>query len=281
MIKGFGTSSLLIPLLVGVMAAVSAGQRSRQPLRDGLTIAGVDGQLNAADSNAAERWFFELDSDLSDDKAVIKAGETVELLPSATLEKMTADVKGRRSRGYRIWGRVTEYRGKNFIFPVYFLPLSKAEAADAEGPQDSNLPERSQKQASEQAASVINEANDSLEIPEEILSRLSPKRIVSTEQLKKGLQLKADSILAGRTGLIVEQSDGKVAFVLDALGRNLPKISLPLLACKALEHAQRKQSAEPEPLRFKVSGIVTRYKEQSYLLLQQATRVHSHQNFPR
>jgi hypothetical protein len=80
---------------------------------------------------------------------------------------------------------------------------------------------------------------------------------------------------------LVEQDDGRLAFVLDALGRNVQHVSLRLLPCEALELTERKQAAVPEPVRFKIAGIKTAYKGQHYLLLQKATRVYSHQNFGR
>jgi hypothetical protein len=48
-----------------------------------------------------------------------------------------------------------------------------------------------------------------------------------------------------------------------------------------LELAEQRQSAVPEPVRFKIAGIVTKYKGKNYLLLQKVTRVYSHQNFDR
>lgn len=270
------TILILVLISAGVFAQKAFGYKL--PLRDGFTVAGVDGRLTAADCNTAgEKWFFEPDSEIKDDRAVIEAGEKIELLPSATLEKMTADINDRTGRGCRIWGSVTEYNGKNFIFPVYFLSLGKIEeTATAEKPRPEAEEEKQQEDSS-----TINEEDDAFAMPDEVLSRLSPKRIVSTPELKKGLELKADSILAGRTGRITVQTDGRAVFVLDSLGRNLPRVSLPLLPCQTLQYAERKQAAEPEPLRFKVSGIVTRYKGKNYLLLQQATRVYSHQNFSR
>jgi len=55
-------------------------------------------------------------------------------------------------------------------------------------------------------------------------------------------------------------------------------VSIPL---EALELTERKQATVPEPLRFKIAGIMTEYKGSSYLLLQKATRVYSHENFDR
>ncbi|MBA7626561.1 hypothetical protein ES703_34013 [subsurface metagenome] len=91
--------------------------------------------------------------------------------------------------------------------------------------------------------------------------------------------MKQDSILADRTGFVVRQGDSRLVFVFDALGRNVQQISLRLLPCQALESAEHRQSAEVDPLRFKIAGILTKYKGNHYLLLERTIRVYSHGNF--
>ncbi|UCC22972.1 MAG: hypothetical protein JSW23_02575, partial [Planctomycetota bacterium] len=108
----------------------SAEQKSQMLLRDGFVLTGVDGKLVPPESNevspelAQERWFFEVDSDFSNGKGLVKAGTRLELLPSSVLESLTADANKNPDVSYRLAGRVTRYRGKNFIFPTYFLPLA-------------------------------------------------------------------------------------------------------------------------------------------------------------
>jgi hypothetical protein len=46
-----------------------------------------------------------------------------------------------------------------------------------------------------------------------------------------------------------------------------------------LELTERLQSADLEPLRFKIAGVLTTYKDEKYLLLQKAIRTYSHGNF--
>ena len=242
----------------------SAGMAPKSLLRDNFVLTGVDGKLTIANSN--EGWFFEFDSDVSDDRGRTYAGASLELLPSTALEKMTDDANNRSDAGYRLWARVTKYKGRNFIFPIYFLPLGKTKELSTSQQQETEL--------------TINEPNDALAIPKEIIEKLKPRKIVRTVQLRKGLELKTDSILANRTGFI-RNSGHEVSFVLDALGRNVRQISFPLLPCEMLERAQRTQSAEAEPARFKVAGILTQYKGKHYLLLERATQVYSHQNFGR
>lgn len=299
--------------------AIASEFRSSKPrqilLRDGFVLTGVDGRLVIHDSNEItqestfDKWFFEFDSNVSDGRGLIKAGASLELLPSSVLERMIADanngsnaspVRSKTSEktsmpsmqisdgaSYRLWGRVTRYRGKNFIFPVHFLPLAKTK----EQPSST-----SQKSPQQEIRPRINEPNDVLTIPKELIEKLPDrkKRIDHRTREKNGTESadkrkpgqKQDSILADRCGFIRESGRRaqdtwrKVSFVPDAIGRTEAKTSLRLLPCQALEQAQRKQSAAPDTLRFKIAGIVTKFKGKDYLLLQRATRVYSHGNFP-
>ena len=93
--------------------------------------------------------------------------------------------------------------------------------------------------------------------------------------------LEPDYILADRSAFLVKEEDGWLVFVLDALGRNTHPVSLRLLPCEALEMAELIQSSIPQPVRFKIAGLVTKYKGEKYLLLHRATRVYNHGNFAR
>ncbi|MHC4084754.1 MAG: hypothetical protein ACYSU3_08270 [Planctomycetota bacterium] len=289
-----------IVLFINVVAIASGfppAKPSQMLLRDGSVLTGVDGRLVTHDSNEAkrnsapERWFFEFESDFSDGKGLIKAGTRLELLPSLVLERMIADANNAPDASYRLGGSLTQYRGKNFIFPTYFLPLAKT--------KKSKLP-ASQKSPQQENRPKINEPNDVVKIPKELLDKLPDRRktIEHTTRPEKSEEIKSepgrktksgkkqDSILADRSGFIrgsgrqAQNSWRKVSFVLDALGRKEGKTSLHLLPCQALEQAQHTQTAAPEMLRFKIAGIVTNFKGKKYLLLQRTTRLYSHGNFP-
>jgi hypothetical protein len=286
-----------VPIVLGLRAV----KPHQMPLRDGFALRrGVDGKLALHDGNdansqlSADRWFFELDSDLSDGRGLVKAGTRLELLPSSILERIIADANNRAVTSYRLRGRVTRYRGKNFIFPTYFLPLTKTKKAPPPTPH---------KTPPQETRPTINEPNDVLTIPKELIDKL-PDRTKGidhrerqerskaiTTQLTEGSHagktgLKQNFTLVDRTAIFGDTSRGaertwrNTSFVLDALGRKEAKISLRLLPCQVLERAQREQSTDPEVVRFKIAGIVTKYKGKNYLLLQRATRVYSHGNFP-
>ncbi len=267
--------TILVLALFIITAVIGAGSAGKNLLRDGFVLAGVDGKLAPASNEQrltggdSNKWLFEFDSEVSDGTGRIRAGEKIELLPSSTLEKIIADAGKRPASGYRLWGKVTKYRDKNFIFPIYFLAVGETTQARSEQPQKRQQPE---------TQLTINEPNDVLALPEEIIAKLQTRKIIQPQRLQKSLELKTDCILADRTGFIRETGD-ETEFVFDGLGRNVPGVFVKLSACEVLERTERQQLAEPEPVRFKVAGIVTRYEGENYLLLQRAIRVYSHGNF--
>jgi len=253
--------------IVFAFGTISGAQAvGRDLLPDGFVLSGVDGRLSGESDG---RWLFAADSDLKYSAGLVKAGTKLEFLPSVAIEKLVADAKERSTLDYRIWGRVTKYGGRNFVFLIYFLPLTKIE--------------RSQR-GSEYTESrlVINEPNDAFAVPEEIVAKLEDRKVVRFEQLGKGMELKEDSILADRTGLIVNR-DGRFVFVFDGIGRNVQpaESAIWLLPCESLERANRRQASGLEPVRFRAAGILTKYKDHYYLLLQRATPAYNHENFGR
>ena len=304
---------ILVFLMSVVPAALGFGaQTARQTLlRDGFVLRGIDGELTRQDGPAPIKreskpggcgsgWFFEFNTDVSDYRGRASAGTRLELLPSSELEKMIADVNERSAASYRLWGWVTKYKGSNFIFPNYFFPLGKISRPQSQTPpkprQKEQKPTESTSTKEFKQQPVISEPNDILAIPQEIIEKLKAGRIVRpgkldrTPEAEEGVgdsvsakkaKLEQDSILADRTAFLSRQEDGSLVFVLDAFGRNVRPVSLRLLPCEVLELAERRQSAVPEQVRFKIAGIMTKYKGENYLLLQKATRVYSHQNFDR
>ncbi len=288
---------LLLINVVAIASGLNPSKSQKTLLRDGSVLTGADGRLVTGDSNEAqpnsaiERWFFEFESDFSVGKYLLKAGTRLELLPSSVLERIIADANNGSEKSYRLGGSLTQYRGKNFIFPTYFLPLAKAKTTEL-SPSEKSPPQKSRPK--------INEPNDVVTIPKELLDKMSERKKTidhtispeNKEEIKTDItrktksRLKRDSILADRCGFIRQPSYGtkdswrKVSFVLDALGRTEPKTSFHLLPCQALELAQRTQAAAPDTLRFKIAGIVTTFKGKKYLLLHRTTRLYSHGNFP-
>ncbi len=259
------------------------------PLRDGFILRDIDGRLTCPDSN--DVWFFELDSDVTDNETVIKARTKLRLLPSATLEKIITDANERSVKHYRLDVRVTQYKGGNFLFPFYFLPISTPKTSESTSP-DKTAPAKDSTDDPN-----LNDENNILTIPPDVLEKIeaarakiaqSGQRISNSDEISTDRQKSAtekqnppvyDSALIDRAAILVEQKNGGFTFVLDALGRNAPQVWFQLLPCEALELSELIQSAVPDPVRFKIAGIVTKYKGTNYLLLQKATRIYSQGNF--
>ncbi len=220
------TFAAILLATVPIVFAAGNGQSAFGGLRDGFLIDGVDGKLIAPVHKGVYK--FVADADISDDKAVIKAGTAVEVLASIGLSKMVENLKAEPDSGFRLWARVTTYGGRNYIFPVYFLPFKSASGRNK------------QKQAQTSAFGgrlTVNEPNDPLSIPPDILEKLTSGKTIEPIQLRRGLELKQDNILADRTGYIVKQDNGQYAFIFDALGRNIDKTTITLLPCQTLEKA--------------------------------------------
>ncbi|NQT02637.1 MAG: hypothetical protein HQ580_11480, partial [Planctomycetes bacterium] len=248
---------ILVFFLVTIPTASAFGaETSRENLLwDGFVLKGVDGKLTSVvlnrkgqakgDSDAPvarepkrnsgkSGWFFEFAADVNDLRVKAPAGTKLKLLPSSTLEKLIADVNERSANTYRLSGWVTKYKGRNFIFPNHFLPvgtISKQQPIAAQPRRD---------------RPAVSDPNDVLALPQEIIERLKTRRIVKPETLRrnqkaKKMELQQDTILADRSAFLVKQNDGRLIFVLDALGRNVRPVSIRLLPCEALEMAEREQ----------------------------------------
>jgi hypothetical protein len=283
---------ILLFLLLAGQAATGYGAQAGQKylLPDGLVLKALDGKLVLRDSNedpgrTVSGWSFELAADASDGVGVVRAGERLQVLPSAALEKMTADAKEDPRADYRLRARITKYKGENFIFPVEYTPIAPVTEPQPGGAADANSKERGE------AGPAINEPNDVVAIPQEVMNRLRSLKntlpAARTEASADACGLRPDYLIGERTGLFADsqekstQRGRKAGFVLDALGRNWPETRFVLLPCEALERAEAEQSATLERPRFKIAGIVTKYHGRDYLLLHKASRVYSYANFPK
>ena len=262
------TAILLFFCVSAVQTNSVSAAGNPKPINDGFFLAGVEGALITEDRN--EPFSFRLNADINEPGVFAGAGTCIELLPCSTLEKIAADANEFPDSNYRIWGTVTKYRGKNFIFAAYFLPLDRPQKTPAE---------TEQKLTDSEQAPPINDPNDTVTIPEHILSRLRTRKTIQPAPASK-TEFTRDYILADRTGFITTLAGDTAVFTFDALGRNAETQTIELLGSQALELAQNKQAHSLEALRFKVAGIITQFKNRRYMLLQRAARVYSHGNFP-
>ncbi len=283
---------IFIILFVVSFASFSYAKTIKQTLlRDGISLKAAEGKLAASDTNAG-KCFFELIVPVSDNSVVIAAGEKIELLPSSSLEMMIDNSKTFLPATYQLWNaKVTKYKGKNYIFPSVFfpvLPVSQEKKSDS----SQSAPKQDDKQNSNPA-----DSNDILSFPSDILEQFNKARNTMNEtgqripdsnfvtidefqkELERKLRLNPDTVLLDENAILVRNAKEGLTFTLETYGRNVDTTSFRLLPCETLEVTELKQSESPEILRYKISGIVTKYKGGNYLLLYKATQIYSYGNF--
>jgi hypothetical protein len=274
-----------LTIAAGICTSGAAGKTNGDKLLpDDYVFAGVDGNLV---QTGADKWAFEFESAANIGEVEIKAGQTLEMLGSSTLEKMVADTKERNEAEFRLWAKVTKFEGKNYLFPVYYLSLRKLDRPKEEAaknePNKTSL-ESSPRLSSGQAGQAINAPNDVVNIPAEIVALLKKSEVLATTEAQatraEELQLKQDTIFANRAGR-VDVKNGTYVFEADALGRGVEKFAIKLLPCQKLEDALVQVRSESNPVRFNVAGILTKYNGEQYLLLQKAARMYSYGNLGR
>jgi len=273
-------------LLILWTAALAGAAERIEPLEfkpaswpEGTMLKSVDGSLARLDSN--DLWCFEVARDVNEISPPVPKGTRLTLLPSALLEQLVVDVNDRHLPRYRLTAQVTQYRGKNFLWATYYVPLSRLKDANEPAPVE---PQAATSDANEVAADAL--AGAEMPIPEEIARRLRNRRAPRAAQRPGADDAHADQAPArARTRVLVdavgfiEWQQGRPVFVPDALGRNVARERYELLPCRALEQAERRLAGSREPMRLKVAGLVTQYRDTRYLLLQRVIRVYDYGNF--
>ncbi|MBC8481914.1 MAG: hypothetical protein H8D47_04535 [Planctomycetes bacterium] len=209
-------------------------------LREDAIIAGVPGKL-VSDANGG--WLFSFDQEVSDGIKAIEAGKPLALLECSTLEKILYIHQQDPNSQFRLWARVTTYEERNYLYSAYFLEIAGTEESDtelAEANEPNMVVEIEEANDSNQPAEsvgVIDEGEDEFKIPEKVLRKLRPQKIVRTQEIKKlrkGLKLKQDMIMANRTGFINKTSSGGYEFVIGGGGRGIGGTRFLLVRGKGL-----------------------------------------------
>ncbi len=221
------TAILVLAVLLSSSAS-RAGVKGEGLLRDGFALTGVEGKVSTHKGGDDSRyirfeqdgvWLFELGVDVNDYNSVAKGGTKLQLLPSTALEKIIADVKEHPDGAYRLWGRITKYRGVNYIFPEFFLSVVKLQPVEVERqvepneaappvsdvrekPAEPNEPNKPppQKEPNEPAKQTtpasptraeeielreaLTDPNGVLNLPQEVLEKLKGKKIVVPRKIE-------------------------------------------------------------------------------------------------
>ncbi len=264
------TSGILALTLVAATRAVEQPEQLLLP--EGTMLKSVDGIIQPTDSSGV--WRFKVTEDINDVAPKVPAGSTFPLLPSATLETLIIDANDRDLPRYRLTGQITQYQGANFLWVNYYVPLSKLKEG-IEAPPDANA-----------VTTELEATAEDLEVPEAIAERLRNQRAARaplrpaaqrapTENARKK---PVTHVLVDAVGFI-KQRPGYSVFVPNALGRNVAREEYGLLPCRALERAEQRVAAWPEPVRLQIAGVVTEYRGKKYLLLQRVIRDYNYGNF--
>ncbi len=252
-------------LLLG--SAWGAGQEARKPIADGRFLQDVDGRLVHDDVN--DIWRLDLTVEVNAPGAQIPAGTELTLLPSATLAGMIEDANDRILPLYRLGVIVTQYRGRNYLLPTHYLALSRLKESGAapQGPGG-------------QMPATRVEPNTAFPLPGAIAEELKKRQPLRAQQrpTSSPAPTAPAKMLVDVVGFI-EERQGRIVFVPDALGLNVSKTEYVLLPNAILEQAQRLQAASPDRLRFSIAGQVSEFKGKQYLLLQRAIRMYSFGDF--
>jgi hypothetical protein len=193
------------------------------------------------------------------------------------LEGLVADAGQRPEGRYRLSGQVATYHSHSYLFATSFVPLA-AETPDANSPLLLLNPGQDPNRA---PGPVVPGKGDRLAIPEQIQKRLTDyqahrqRAIVETTRAPSRLQVLLDQV-----GVVVRDQQ-RTFFVTDRLGQNAMAKALEILPCGTLESMERLQSQLPEPVRFRIAGLVTEYQGGTYLLLHRAVREYDYGNLGR
>jgi len=250
-------------LWVVLLSLIPVSAQEKTPLlSDGLVLAGLDGTL-ARDVNDGT-WYFTLHADRLIGKTTIPEGTSYALLPGYALTALTADMTRRSSSTYRLWARVTNYRGRNYLYltPSYFLPLLDKQVTPVPVPAGSGR-DPNQGQA--------------VGIPAEILALMEEQQTIATGPEVSRIVIPEDELLLGRRAYLQREGDRSL-LVLDGLGRNVSQERYVLLPSAVRESLENQQAHHADRLYFRVGGVCSRYQEQDCLLLHQAVRLYGYGN---
>jgi hypothetical protein len=283
------TSHSLLLLLLTATTGFCAQPAAPKLLPETAVLDRVDGKLSHVDAN--DTWLFELTAEVKTPDYQLPATARFVLLPSATLGQLVADVNERVAPRYRLSARITLYRGKNYLFPIRYLPLSKFKDDTSPEDGDANQKPKIENQKLEEPE---------LAIPPEVLEQLKkqpPLRGPRRRIEKPAAPGVPDRVLVDCVGRIgsrrpnggtdftvpsrLATAANSWIFVPYALGWNLSDVRYKLLPCSALEEALRIQKQVLDPIRFNVAGLVTEFQGQKCLLLQRAIVVYNYGNFGR
>lgn len=254
-------------------------------LRDGFVLYGEYGSIQQTEKGMV----FLNQNPINDSRVTLKEQTALVLLKSSTrsamerfyqnehLKNQPADAQNDDSQPkapVRLWARVTQYNGRNYLFPMHFIPM---QATDPPADPSQSVQTDGENDESEITQTQPAQDEDSI-LPPEVLEKLKPKRVVNLALMREYLEKENDVLLVHRSGFL-ERLGENWTFRLDGFGTKIEYITFDLLPTQTLQNAQRVIEAGRFRQRYNISGIVTRYQGRDYLLLQFTERTYTHGNF--
>jgi len=220
----------------------------------------------------------------------------IEVLPGKWLTAMTkvttihTDIPV-TSRVWRVWGEVTTYRQRNFIRPTtvatesIFGNKKSIQNAGQKNAPNSNL--NSQNQAKNKPQNLFPTKSDMPDKLRKQLMKLPPTHVLNIpKDTQKPTLAKKNSVKLGSSGtakaiwkdghmvidrlgrLIFDSEQQQYMFVFEADGSSLNEPPVMVHPNSLLEVMQDKfLGTSVLPLKFRISGCVSKYKNRNYILL--------------
>ena len=256
---------LLIAAVAGLAACAGGAPQRGRPVEEGYLAAGTEGRI-AKEPNSLY-WTFYPKVEITDGKGVLPVDKGVSLLPCSGLEQMVQLAGEAGTLDVRLWAMATEYRGANYLYSLYFLPMRATEDAAAK-PAEPAAP----------AAPKAESGEKESVLPSEILQMIQRNRVPDLKRLDELITVSSDRNMIHRTGVMRGAEDGFV-FAGDAFGQNVGQGAYRLLPSRALETMERTMQRTLGRQRYVVSGVETGFEGTEYLLLRRAVRTFTHGNF--
>ena len=267
---------LLLWLAVTGVCAFAADEKPAPipVIDDGFFIVNEPGLLKK--EAETDQWTFTPDKSIElCEKITFPAGNALPLLPCSVLEQMTGLAAGENNQlRVELSALFTEYKHKNHLFSVYFLPIQDGITEPAT--QETETKEAPEKPAEEKP--VKEEPQEESIIPTDILKQIKANKSPDLKKFMQIAEVTGDTNLIGRAGYLSENKKTPV-FQPDAFGMKVNNKEFTLLPNSMLADAEKELARTPGRQRFSVSGLVTTYKGQTYMLLRRANRTYTNGYF--
>ena len=251
--------------------ALRALNPDRPPLlREGTLLSRAVGAIEFDEELGC--WVFR--NDVSEARSGQAFRRTLYLMPSRSLEEFITFVNSEPGTSrFEIYGSVTVYEGMNFLLPTLITPLAEAVAEPDSMPVDTETPPGT---VAETAPSNSLD-NQSSRIADQLELRLQDRigfmpmslDVPGVEGAGSAPGLIPDGTrLQNRAGTILrDQRTGAWRFLFDTQGSGRRDPSIEILPCLMLQEIQNRAMSNDLPTRIHVSGIVTSFQNNNFLLL--------------